>query len=320
MRRILIAVTSLLFLSGSSNAAPIDEMPAAEIVTIKDCDTQPATRPCEGRDAIFFVHGIFGGVDSFTNGSYKWPQELALEFPDIDIFVIKYNTQLLTWVRSKVSTFDQISEVLMSRMQGPVLPAERVRLLPEGWVNKRGYRSVGFIAHSLGGNVTTAYIHSVKTELGHIARSQNAYIITLGTPADGAYIANVGQIIKRYLGAQEDPLLESLRQDNLFLRMLDVWRRAEDGKSIRFQCRPLNLFVAIEGASVYGIPVVPAQSARKPYENLAKEIKIFPTYDHLRIAAPDRKEDPLNEWVVDIIRNERTRISQWTKPLCNAPY
>jgi hypothetical protein len=58
----------------------------------------------------------------------------------------------------------------MSKMQGPVF--NDVRFLPEGFVTSRGYRSVGFIAHSLGGNVITAYIHSVKSELGHSARAQ----------------------------------------------------------------------------------------------------------------------------------------------------
>jgi hypothetical protein len=86
MRRIWFAIAAFIFASTPSNAA---ELAAAEIVTIKDCETQPEARPCEGRDAIFFVHGIFGDVDTFTNGSYRWPQELAKDFPDVDVFVIR---------------------------------------------------------------------------------------------------------------------------------------------------------------------------------------------------------------------------------------
>jgi hypothetical protein len=315
MRKIWLAIAAFVLASNSANAV---EMAAADIVTIRDCYDERAVRSCEGRDAIFFVHGIFGGVETFTNGSYRWPQELAADFPDVDIFVIKYDTQLFNWLYRNVATFDEIAEVLMSKMQGPLMDDGGTRVLSQGFVTRRGYRSIGFIAHSLGGNVTAAYLHSVKSELGHSARAQNAYVITLGTPADGSYMANVGNVIKQYLG-QNDPLLTSLERDNLFLRMLAMWRRAEDVKSRRFECRSVNLYVGIEGASVYGIPVVSEQSARKPYERLAREIKVFYLYNHLRIAAPDGKADPLNEWVTDIIKKERKRMDQWTQlRLCNS--
>lgn len=316
MRKIWFAIAAFIFASSPSSAA---EVAVADIVPIKDCDTQRATRPCEGRDAIFFVHGIFGGVETFTRGSYQWPQELAAEFPDVDVFVIKYDTQLLNWLHRDVATFDEIAEVLMSRMQGPVVNGGDVRLLDQGFVTLRGYRSVGFIAHSLGGNVAAAYLHSVKSELGHSARAQNAYIITLGTPAEGSYLANVGEIIKLFLN-QRDPLLTSLERDNLFLRMLAMWRRAEDQKSQRFHCRPVHLYVGIEGAPTLGIPVVSVESARRPYERLAIDIKVFDTYDHLRMAAPDQKTDPLNVWVTDIIKDERRRMDAWRKPLCGSEF
>jgi hypothetical protein len=314
MRKILFVIAAFIFASSPSNAA---DWAAAEIVTIKDCYTQSVERPCESRDAIFFVHGIFGDVETFTNGSYRWPEELAADFPDVDVFVIKYRTQLLNWLDSDVATFDEIAEVLMSKMQGPVVNDGGSRVLPDGFVTRRNYRSVGFIAHSLGGNVTAAYLHSVKSELGHSARAQNAYIITLGTPAEGSYLANVGLIMKRFLHLN-DPLLTSMERDNLFLRMLAMWRRAEDQKSQRFNCRPVHLYVGIEGASVYGIPVVSEQSAKEPYERLAKKIKVFSTYDHFRIAAPDGKIDPLNVWVTDIIKDERKRMDEWKQPLCGS--
>jgi hypothetical protein len=317
MRTIWFAIAALVLASSPSGADPL---PAAEIVTIKGCDVQRDTRPCKGRDAIFFVHGIFGDVDTFTNGLYQWPQELVADFPDVDVFVIKYRTQLMSWYQSDVATFDEIAEVLMSKMQGPVINDGGTRNLFQGFVTQREYRSIGFIAHSLGGNVAAAYLHSVKSELGHTARSQNAYLITLGTPADGSHLANVGEVIKRFL-RQDDPLLNSLQYDNLFLRMLAMWRRAEDQKSQRFQCRSVNLYVGIEGASVLGVPVVSEQSAKGPYLRLAKNIKVFGEYDHFRIAAPDKKTDPLNVWVTDIVKYERKRMDDWKKPkLCNSDY
>jgi hypothetical protein len=315
MFRFWLAVVALIALLDSSKSA---EFPAAEIATIKDCGEQGDTRRCEGRDAIFFVHGIFGDQTTFTNGSYKWPNELSADFPDVDVFVIKYRTHLLNWLKSDVATFDEISEVLMGALQGPIRAG--LRDPNGGMLAKRKYRSIGFIAHSLGGNIAAAYIHSVKSELGHVLRAQNAFLITLGTPADGAYIANVGQIIKRALGLN-DPLLTALQRDNLFLRMLAMWRRAENTKAQNFQCRPVNLYVGIEGAAAFGIPVVSEDSAKKPYEHLAQEIKSFPAYDHLRIAAPESKTDPLNVWVTGIIKKERTRMDNWgTATLCSGNY
>jgi hypothetical protein len=126
----------------------------------------------------------------------------------------------------------------------------------------------------------------------------------------------VGLLLKEKLGLT-DPLLKSLEKDNTFVRMLAYWRRAEDEKAARFRCRPVNLYVAVEGSILPYMSVVPPESAAKPYERLAKKIEYFNNYNHFRIAAPDRESDPLFKWVANILREEQERIDHWgKKPLC----
>jgi hypothetical protein len=73
----------------------------------------------------------------------------------------------------------------------------------------------------LGGNVATSYLHTVKTERGHDQRARHSFIITLGTPTDGADISAVGLLAKKFL-VMDDPLLTSLNTDNTFLRSATV--------------------------------------------------------------------------------------------------
>jgi hypothetical protein len=263
------------------------------------------------RDAVFFVHGIYGDVDTFKNGDFYWPSELAKEFNnELDVYTIEYRTKLLSWLKRDIASFDDVSGALFEKLHG---------YDGQGLLSSRPYRSVGFIAHSLGGNVTAAYIHTVKSELGHVERAQNSFLITLGTPANGAQIANVAALIKNMLGVQ-DPLLQSLERDNTFVRMLASWRNAENRKAARFRCRPVNLYVAVEGTPMYGMTVVSRESAEEPYKYLANEVKMFEEYDHSRLAKPIGANDPVFVWVRDIIKKERKRLGDWTGPLCSAPY
>jgi hypothetical protein len=98
------------------------------------------------RDAVFFVHGIYGDVDTFRNGDFFWPAELAKEFSnELDIYAIEYRTKLLSWLKSNIASFDDVSDALFKELHGYDGPVGDALLV------QRPYRSVGFIAHSLGG-------------------------------------------------------------------------------------------------------------------------------------------------------------------------
>jgi hypothetical protein len=270
---------------------------------------------CRQRDALFFIHGIFGSSDTFKNASFNWPRRVASDFgTQLDVYEISYDTLMLNWLRKDIATFDEVAAEIFDKLHGKFRPG--VGRGRDGLLKTREYRSVGFIAHSLGGNFVATYVHSIKSELGHEDRARNSFLITLGTPASGAQIANVGEWAKRLLVMNDDPLLESLRKDNTFLRMLASWRRAEDRKARQFKCRPVHLYVGIEGGTVAGIQVVSRASAEAPYRDIAVS-RYFETYNHSRIAAPESETDPLYVWVNEIIGKEIDRINRWREPtLC----
>ena len=120
-----------------------------------------------------------------------------------------------------------------------------------------------------------------------------------------------------------DPLLEALKKDNTFLRMMTKYRRAESVKAALYECRPVNIYAGIEGASVAGIQVVSRTSAEKPLKTMGvrdENIKHFADLDHKEISKPASKSDPLYTWVLSIVRFELNRVRRAPdKCLCEQP-
>jgi Putative serine esterase (DUF676) len=174
------------------------------------------------------------------------------------------------------------------------------------------YRSVNFIAHSLGGIVIPALIHTVKSERGHDDRSRFGFTITLGTPVLGAPIANVGLLAHEVIGGN-DRLLKALELDNTYLRMMNYWRRAEENKANYFGCRAVTLDAAVEGEPMYGITIVPPESAVASLRsfNLARMIKVFSDRNHSSLAKPTNELDDVYQWVNGTIDDEFDRLSRW---------
>jgi pimeloyl-ACP methyl ester carboxylesterase len=240
-------------------------VPAASVVPVRQsCNNDP----CPDHDAIVFVHGIFSDDTSFRNGSFDWPSQLPTEIGGhkIDVFRISYTTQFFSWLKS--SSIDEVTYSIFRAVYPEPNSGD-----PGSALHPDRYRSVNFIAHSLGGNIALAFLHTVKSELGHAERARYGFVVTLGTPINGAQIANVGEIAKRLLGMPADPLLASLERDNTFLRMLALWHRSEDVKARKFRCRLIDLYAGIEGADMHGIRVVPEASAESAFKGYAKETR-----------------------------------------------
>jgi hypothetical protein len=151
----------------------------------------------------------------------------------VDIYRINYSTALRNWLRSDTATFDDVVYSIYFRMYGNDERAA-VQLAPNR------YRSVNFIAHSLGGIVVAGLIHTVKSERGHDDRSRFGFVVTLGTPVVGAPLANLG-IFAHQLTPGNDRLLKALELDNTYLRIMNYWRRAEQTKALNFGCRKVTL-------------------------------------------------------------------------------
>ena len=211
---------------------------------------------------------------------------------------------MFAWARKDIASLDEVTDAVFEKLYGRAL---------NGLIPQRDYLSVGFIAHSLGGNVAASYLHTVKSEIGHGERARHSFLITLGTPVGGSQIANIGSILKSLVGMQ-DPLLRSLEKDNTFLRMLQKWRRSEDIKATRLSCREVGLYIAIEGKPMSGfMEVVSAESARATVEDFAREVKVFNDYDHSRIAKPSGSDDILYQWVNGVIQKRVSAVENWVE-------
>lgn len=312
MRTYWLNIAILMLLSCPAWAAA--EM--AKVVAVRQPQCEASLPHCENFDAIVFVHGIYGDKDTFRNPSsqFYWPEEIPAQIAgrSVDVFVASYQTQLLNWAKSKDPGFGSVSDDFYTAMTP---------------LRERRYRSIGFIAHSLGGNIVSTYIHQTKSKKGHIARARNAYVITLGTPITGAFVADIGSVLKSLLG-MDDKLLDSLKEGNLYLDMLARFRKDEDAKALGFLCRPVYVHAAFETRSLAGIKIVPPTSALGLYPQLFNTIPVPLDANHSTIAKPVDRQDAAYVWVDENLKLEFDRLKQWqlaqgqlpvSKQICNAP-
>lgn len=246
---------------------------------------------CPNHDAIVFVHGIFGDDNTFG----QWPEQMPEEVNGhrIDVYRLRYQTALFAWLERDVPNLDVVVEKVFDELLPLIQPA-----------GGRRYNSVNFIAHSLGGNVVGAYMHTVKSLLGHEIRARHGFVITLGTPVLGAQIADVAKLLKSVLPTRNDKLLESLKRDNAFLRMMRYWRILENSKAANFGCPSVNLYVGIESKPSWRfVTVVPNESALG-MDQIAEQIKEFPGFTHSDLANSPSEKPDVRDWVQRILNHE----------------
>jgi Putative serine esterase (DUF676) len=293
----LLLVSAILVRPGSAISAQLDLVGASRCTNVS----------CDRIDAIVFVHGIYGNKDTFVNSTthFDWPAKFPREVGsrELDVYQLNYDNAMAGWAHGQNPNFDDLAKDVL------------IALKP---LRVRNYRTIGFVTHSLGGNVISTYIHSVKTKFGHPQRSQNAFVITLATPVLGSQWADVAHFLKSSLGMKDD-FLESLRRDNLYLRMLEEFREQENEKAQRYICRPVNLHAAFEKQYLGPILVVSPDSAALPISKLvASPIVGFPL-NHNQMAKPKSQTDNLYKWVFDRIMTEYVRVSTWEAAHESAP-
>src|SRR5262249_7654773 len=60
---------------------------------------------CESADALFFVHGIYGDKETFKNGAFDWPSEIAKTYgASKDVYMVEYQTKLLAWLKKDIAS------------------------------------------------------------------------------------------------------------------------------------------------------------------------------------------------------------------------
>lgn len=286
-----------------------------EGVSKNPCLDSPVS--CEGYDAIVFVHGIYGGRATFENTKtgFYWPGNIGrvIAGRPVDVFSLEYRNTMVSWAQGKNPSFDSVAFQVKEALKP---------------LRAKKYRSIGFITHSLGGNVISTYMLMLLTNPGHPQRSQVAYVINLATPTYGAQVADMALEMKRTLG-MNDYLLESLERENLYLVMLNVFRSEENVKGARNGCRASNLYVAIEGKDTGFIRIVSRDSAlgrpdseeyaRQMTENsAAKRVQEFDR-NHIEISKPKDKNDEVYIWVSEILDEEFGRLSGWDEAVQSNP-
>lgn len=280
--------------------------PPATLDTVRQL-CGPELGSCANFDAIVFVHGIYGGTDTFTNSTtgFDWPKKFPRFVTDrqVDVYRLHYRTALLSWAKGSYPDFHGVAAAVFNAMTP---------------LRKRNYRSIGFIAHSLGGNVVSTYVHMVKTKLGHPQRSQNAFVIDLATPVLGAQIADLAEEFKASLG-MSDPLLKSLEKGNLYLQMLNEFRQEESGKGVAYGCRPVHLHAAYEEKYLGPLLVVTPDSAAQSVANVVDSPIVGFQLNHIQIAKPAGPDDAVYNWAMSRVQDEYTRLENWDNSHVSEP-
>ena len=299
-------ITLLVVLLGYCIQSDVQASSPAHLDTVRQ-SCKPELPTCTDFDAIVFVHGIYGGADTFKNSStgFDWP----VKFPEkiqqrpVDVFKLMYETAMLSWAKGSNPDFQEVVNAAFAVMTP---------------LRKRQYRSIGFIAHSLGGNIVSTYIAILTERFSHPQRSQNAFVITLATPVLGAQIADLAGELKSVLG-MNDALVTSLANNNLYLRMLDEFRRYENEKSARYGCRPVHLHAAYEEKYIGPLLVVSPDSAVNSIGDLTNSPIVGFNLNHIQIAKPAGIDDPVYKWAMGRVDDEYTRLAVWDASRASAP-
>jgi pimeloyl-ACP methyl ester carboxylesterase len=271
----------------------------AQLIEERVVGCEPSAINCRNFDALVFVHGVFGSYATFRNSGsgFYWPQHVPNEINGrvIDVYRLDYRTHLFE-SDSDTSNLETVMQDIFFALQP---------------LRSRQYRSIGFIAHSLGGIIVASYLVHVKQSRGTPALSQHAYTISLGTPYNGASVATLGRLAKLTLGKRDD-LLEALETRNVLLQSLNVYTRVFPQRQHLYDCRPSRLHIAVETKPYRGVEVISRSHWEYFQRKSQNEMKAFPL-NHSSIAKPRGSNDPVFTWVQEILDQEFERLAIWDK-------
>jgi pimeloyl-ACP methyl ester carboxylesterase len=209
----------------------------------------------DAASVIVFVHGIFGdGTETWTNdnGTY-WPTLLLKDsyFSEYDVYVYEYPSRFIGGGFS-------IDEI-----------AENMRLLFDA-DQVADHKEVIFVAHSMGGLVTRAYLNrNPKVS----ERVRLAYFFS--TPTTGSEIASIGALV---IANPSLAKMKPLTSDSYLADLQRQWL------SVNYN---IPSFCAYEKRKTYGVSVVTQASA----SNLCNRRLDPIDADHLGIVKPDGLRD-----------------------------
>src|SRR5262245_35137437 len=99
----------------------------SQLIPIGERRCQPNSADMCNRDAIVFVHGIYGADETFRNPQtgFDWPRafsnEPAFEGPlvprGVDVFQLNYRTKLIAWARSSNPSFKDVANTFIEELK-----------------------------------------------------------------------------------------------------------------------------------------------------------------------------------------------------------
>jgi hypothetical protein len=239
------------------------------------------------------VHGL--GGDPFATwrahprDSEPWPNWVAEDQPDIDVWTVEYEASPSSWSGSAMA-----------------LPDRAANLSAWFETERLYYQPLVFITHSLGGLLVKQLLRLAAdrpgTVLGRILPATQG-VVFLGTPNTGSDLASWMDRLRLVLGTSA--ATKDLQSDSPYLRDLNGWYRerapAEDIATLAFaETRATKGIVVVEQSSADpGIPGV---------------LPIPVDADHISIAKPSNRNELVYRRVQQFV-GERLPASRPSTPI-----
>jgi tetratricopeptide (TPR) repeat protein len=227
---------------------------------------------------VVFVHGINGHYrNTWTSKKNKffWPEHLAINDPafrNSDILLFEY--------KSECGPDLNIPEI-----------AKNLEIQISKWTSKYQYKSLSFVAYSMGGLVAREFILSRHKRLE--PKLQMESLVLLSTPNHGSGLAN---FVKFFCHSDQLGDLETGR--NGYIDILnDRWR--ENFEQIN-NSKNFHFSAGYEIVPTLGIGIIVDKNSATTF---AQQVQGF-TKDHVNIAKPKNPNDDLYIWVKQSLLRE----------------
>jgi len=249
----------------------------AQVTLTQQGGAQDCAAPC-AKTAVIFIHGLTGSDDTWINsGTHASFPKLLYEDDDaqlkgkIDVYTVEYAS---LWNSGK-----SVVEV-----------AKAVSYELDLLIFKKKYANVVIVAHSLGGNIAREYLAHVTTTYGHAALGRVRMLITLGTPVEGAKLANYLSLFSS--NEQVRSLIELRKND--FLQFLRETSANVLTKRLNNNCSVIEFDAAYETTGVVGVVIVSKESATAQATHVAGDGW---SKNHVELPKPADRSDKVYDWV-----------------------
>jgi pimeloyl-ACP methyl ester carboxylesterase len=220
--------------------------------------------------AVVFLHGLGGHPFATWQASVRaddcWPNWVAQDLPEVDIWTVEYEASPSTWHGSAMA-----------------LPDRAINLLAWFETERLQEQPLIFVGHSLGGLVVKQLLRLASDRpgmpLGRVLTATRG-VVFLGTPNTGSDLASWMDRLRGVLGASA--ATRDLQSDSAYLRELNGWYRE------RAPAEDIATLVFAETRATKGFQVVEQASADP---GIAGVLPIPVDADHLSIAKPSSRDE-----------------------------